>query len=291
MSLLPDVHTLIDASRPRARVPWIWYALGALLLLMLAGAYFAGENDQLQTVVRAAASFMMLVLLVLMVATSWHTARGHRAEQQALRAVEELIQLRRWQEAAGLLFDMLSRPMRSQGARIQGLIYLSSVLARYHRFADAIVVQEYLLENVQMDSGTEHGLRLGRAMAMLREDHLVDVDRALVDLRRGDRARESGGLALVEMYRDVKTGHPDEAIAIFESRRNQVRDQLGHRLGDAYALAAQACDQMGRTDEARRLYESATILVPPAELHRRYPETAPLASRYPAYPLPAGVVA
>lgn len=291
MPALPDVHTLIDASQPRARVPWIWYALGTLMLAMLAAAYFADDDERMQTVVRAVSSLMMLVLLVTMMALSWNMARRHREEHRKLEAIEELLQLRRWQEAAALLFDVLTRPMRTQNTRIQALIYLSTLLTRYHRFADAITVQEYLLDHVQMDGGTEHGLRLGRAMAMLREDHLVDVDRALSDLRRGDRAKESGGLALVEIYRDVKTGHPDEAIAIFEARQHQIREQLGHRLGDAYALVAQAHDQLGDEAGARAAYERATILVPAPELHRRYPETAPLAAKYPAFPAPAGVVA
>src|SRR5690606_7370874 len=131
---------------------------------------------------------------------------------------------------------LLSRPMRTQPARIRALILLGTILGRYHRFADAIMVYDYLLANVQMDPVSEHGLRLGRAMAILREDHLFDADRAISDLRRSDR--ESGGLALIEMYRDVKAGHPEEAIAVFNERHHAMRRQLGHRLGDAYVLLA-----------------------------------------------------
>jgi hypothetical protein len=47
---------------------------------------------------------------------------------------------------------MLSEPMRAPQHRVQALIYLSTVLARYHRFPDAIVVQEHLLDHVNLDA-------------------------------------------------------------------------------------------------------------------------------------------
>ena len=100
---------------------------------------------------------------------------------------------------------------------MQALIFLSSILARYHRFEDAIAVHNHLLETINFDDSTAHGIRLGRAMAMLREDHLVDADRAISELRRTSQGRESAGLALVELYRDVKTGHPTEAIEHFDA--------------------------------------------------------------------------
>lgn len=128
----------------------------------------------------------------------------------------ELIQLRHWSQAAGLLQQLMSSPMRAAPMRIQALIFLASVQARYHRFAQAIEIHEYLLENVQLDPMTDHGIRLARVIALLHEDRLTDADGALAELRRTDRQRESGGLALVEMYRDIKTGHPSEAIAIFQ---------------------------------------------------------------------------
>jgi predicted Zn-dependent protease len=182
---------------------------------------------------------------------------------------------------------MLSQPTRSPQARVQALIYLSSVLARYHRFADTILVQEHLLEHVLMDEGTSHALRLGRAMAMLREDHLFDADRAISELRRSPLGEQSAGLALVEIYRDVKTGHPAEAVEIFDAKLPAMRQQLGHRIADAYALVAQAYDLLGNETQAARAYENATLLAPAGELQRRYPEMAPLTEKYQPAPAPA----
>ena len=149
------------------------------------------------------------------------------------------------------------------------------VLARYHRYEDSVTVHEYLLSEIPLDDVTEHGVRLGRAMALLREDNLLDADRAIAELRRTSRGIESAGLALVEIYRDVKTGHPAEAIEMFESRLPAMRRQLGHRVADAWALAARAYDMLGRREEAQTAYENATVLMPLPELTRRYPEIAP----------------
>jgi hypothetical protein len=127
-------------------------------------------------------------------------------------------------------------------------------------------------------------------MAMLREDHLVDADRAISELRRGPAARESAGLALVELYRDVKTGHPAEAVELFEARHPVLRDQLGIRVCDAYGLAARAYDLLGRDSEAARAWERATLLSPPAELARRYPELQPLIGKLSPAEMPASAI-
>ncbi len=269
-------------SRCRGGGGWWWcvYLLGVVLLGTLVAAYFGASSETMGAVVNLLTFALMIGATGGMMYLSWRTARAIRGEQQQLETIEELMQLRRWADAAGMLQSLLSRPMRMHPARIQGLIFLSGVLSRYHRFDEAMKVQDYLLENVRMDPGTEHGLRLGRTMAMLREDHLSDADRALSELRRDDRARESGGLALLEMYRDVKTGHPEEAIGIFEERWKAMRDQLGHRFGDAQVLVAKCYDLLGRSDEASKAYERATLLVPVVELERRYPETLGLGEKY-----------
>jgi len=109
----------------------------------------------------------------------------------------------------------------------------------------------------------------------------------MAELRRGDAERQSAGLALLDIYRDVKTGHPDEAVEIFQERLPALRDQLGHRAGDAYYLAAKAYDLLGRGAEAARAFERATLLQPLVELERRYPEAASLSEKYQAALAPA----
>jgi len=254
----------------------------------MAATFLSGQSEAGKRLVDALSALLMLALISGMMVLTVFTVRRHRDEAQEVEAASELVQLRRWPQAAVLLQEILSKPARSPGLRGQALIYLGAVLARYHRFGDAIAVYDHLLDHNLVDGGTAYGLRLGRAMAMLREDHLFDADRAIAELRRmGNSAGvDSGGLALVEIYRDVRTGHPDEAVAIFEDKLPVLRDQLGHRVADAYALAARAYDLLDRTAEAQDAYSRATLLAPLIELHRRYPEVEKLAGKYQPSPAP-----
>jgi hypothetical protein len=290
-----DINALLERSQPRASHTRGLYALGIFMLIVLASAFASSQGPTAAIIVRILSAFAMAGVMTGLFIYSWFVARQHRAEQMQLEAIEELVTLRRWPQAAILLEALLSRPTRSPFSRVQGLIYLAGVLARYHRFDDAIAVQNYLLEHVKMDDGTTHGLRLGRTMAMLREDHLFDADRAIADLRRrvgrdapieaetGEalpQVPESAGLALIEMYRDVKTGHPTEALEVFSQRLNVMRRQLGHRVADAWALAAKAHDLLGQEIEAQKAYKNATLLSPMSEMARRYPEIASLPEKY-----------
>ena len=205
---------------------------------------------------------------------------GHiRAEQQAVQSVAEMVQLRLWQQAAEGVQRLLSQPARSPQLR-GGICFICRRSWRaYHRFDDAIAVQNHLLESDWVNPATAHGLKLGRAMGMLHEDHLFDADRAISDLKRTGPS-ESASTALVEMYRDVKTGHPESAIRTFEDKLPALRTQMGHRLGDAYALVARAYDLLGRQTEAADAFRRSTLLAPLSDLCRRYPEVNKLVGRY-----------
>jgi hypothetical protein len=274
-----DVSALIERSQPRPRVAWFWYAVGLFLLLIMTASYLTTRHPELTGLVNLLSGGLMFLLVVGISGVTFYIVQRQRGEQQQLEGLEELVQLRRWPEAARLAHRLLGRPTWTPVARVQGLIYLSMILARYHRFEDAIRVQDHILQSVRLDPQTEYGLKLGRAMAMLREDHLFDADRAINELRRLGEGK-SGGLALVEIYRDVKTGHPQEAVEMFSSRLTQMKTQLGHRVGDAYALAAKAFDLLGRDAEARRAWLDATVLTAVDELKRRYPELATLEAKY-----------
>jgi len=282
-----DVNGLLEESLPRARGSWFWYALGFFFLVVFTSAYAQRSMPNGNSIVQAISSLMMFGLMIGMGYLTWRAARGVQREQAGLEAIEELIQLRRWEEAALLSQGLLSRSTRTPQGRTQGLIFLAAILARYHRFADAVSVYEHLLEHRLVEGEAAYGMKLARAMSLLREDALVDADRAMVELRRLDRADDSAGLALLEIYRDVKTGHPREAIEEFEKKQHVMRKQLGHRAADGYALAAKAFDLAGENEKAREVFEKATILSSIVELKRRYPEIGGLEEKYAAAVTPA----
>jgi tetratricopeptide (TPR) repeat protein len=296
-----DVPTLLENSQRRWAGVRLWQVVGVFLLVSMMGAYLSSRGPETAQLMNILSGMLMVGLVIVLAILTVVLVRKARGEQLTLESIEELIRLRRWPEAGMLLDRLLSRPTRTPQARVQGLIFLTGVLARYNRFDEAIAVQNYLLENVPVDGGTYHGLTLARAMAMLRQDHLFDADRAINELRQqvsraGRAARSddttgeiteaqtpqslSAGLALIELYRDVKTGHPAEAIELFNATLPSLRDQLGHRVADTYVLVAKAYDLLGRDAEAQSHFEKATLLASPEELFRRFPECAQLGAKY-----------
>ncbi len=275
-----DVPALLESSQPRPRVNWFWYGVGVFLLVSLGAAYLSASSPTGRMIVEGSSVFVTIGLVGAMSVVTAITMRKLRAAQLQIEAAAELVQLRRWSQAVVMLREILSRPARTPGLRFEAILYLATVLARCERFDDAIAVYDHLLESNRLDASTERAIKVGRAMALLRQDRLVDADRAIGDLRRGEARETSGGLALIEIYRDVKTGHPAEALATFELRRELMRDQLSHRIGDAYALAAKAHDLLGHEVEAQREYTNATLLGSIDELQRKYPELADLRTKY-----------
>lgn len=280
-----EVDRLLDSSEPRPRLNPIWLMGGIFLLAILATAFVGGAPQETRPLLAGLAGLVVVGAVAAMSAYSIYMVRQLRAGQQQVQQIGELVQLRRWPEAAMALEVYLSQPARTQQLRVQALAFLAPVLARLGRFDDAIAVQTHLIEDGRVDPSGVAALRLGRAMSMLHEDHLFDADRAISELRRGPAAG-SGALALLEIYRDVKTGHPAEAVELFEQKLPVLRDQLGHRSADAYALAARAYDLLGREAEARTAFRNATLLAPVVELFRRYPEVQKLADRYQPAPAP-----
>ena len=179
-----DVPALLESSRPRRTVNWYWFVVGLICMLSLFDSFGSSEDAPgksavwlLSTLLIAGASIAAITQRVMIV-------RRLRAQQQTVDAIDEMMQLRRWEPAGILLDRFLSSPVRSGRLWTTALVQLASLLGRHHRFEDAIAVQDFLIENEMLDDQSDYFLRLGRAMAMLREDHLVDADRAISDLRR-----------------------------------------------------------------------------------------------------------
>jgi hypothetical protein len=274
-----DGDRLFESSRPAVRINLTRWIAGGFLLLMLLSGLIGSQTAGSRAAVSVLCGISIIGLMTAMSALSFYSIRKFRADQRMVEQIGEMVQLRRWPDAALTVDSYLSQPARTQAFRVQALVYLSYVLARLHRFQDSINVQNQLLEEGILDEPSSATLRISRAMSMLREDHLFDADRAISELRRSV-AGGSAGVTLVEIYRDVKTGHPQEAIELFEKKLPTLRDYLGQRVSDAYALVARAYDMVGRDADARSNFINATLLAPAAELFRRYPEVEKLSGRY-----------
>lgn len=295
-----DVEGLLDRSRPGVSRMRFWQAGVIFLAMVVLGGFLGRSQATLGPLVDVISGVILASLVGAFFGINWSTVRRFRRETAAVQAIEELVQLRYWPQAAVGLRELLSQPMNLPSNRCHALMLLGGVLNRYNLFDSALRVQQSLIDDRQLDPFSEMTIRLSRAATLLREDRLFDADRAIVELRRQIiRIRESAGnetpagmlasgLTLVELYRDVKTGHPNEAIELFAKQRESLREHLGHRLAEALVLVARAHAMIGQSSEAASCYRDATTLQPAAELHRRYPETASLASEFAATPFPMG---
>lgn len=281
-----DVEAMLERSLPRRRNMWVWPMAAGTMAVVFSTLLIASNRPESAPAMTVLAALAMIGFVFGFGLIGYLHASEARRQRAQIEAIEELVTLRQWSAAASALSDLLARPMAEHGPRIEALVYLASVLSRYHQFTDAIEVHEYLLDHVQMQPGLEVTVRLARAMALLREDRLVDADRAISELRRMPAADQIAGVALVELYRDVKTGHPEEAVELFQRRQSQFGPQLGHRAADAYVLAAKAFMMIGDETSAGACYRRATLLAPVVELERRYPETADLATTFRPAPAP-----
>ena len=192
-----DVNALIDNSEPDRQGSWMWYAIGGFFAVVVVASFFGNRTGEAASLIQFFSALAMAGLIGAMSLMTWYLAKRRREEMQQIESIEELVHLRRWSEAAAIMQRLLSKPMRTPQARIHALLFLSTLLGRYHRFDDAVIVQNYLLDHVQLDPSSDYALRLGRAMAMLQADHLFDADRAIADLRKSNAQNEndSGGLA------------------------------------------------------------------------------------------------
>lgn len=240
----------------------------------------------------------------------WLLVRDLNQESDRIDRIEDAFALKSYVFVAEQLQQLMRKPMRSDQHRLRALILLASLLARLGRYDGSLNVYNELVDSEKLTGSSGAMVKLSRAMVMLQSDHLYDADRAINELRRlidrGGAEQELqqmdpsipqaspdetfvGALRLIELYRDVKTGHAQEAIEIFENYLPVMTRGLGHRVGDAYALVAAAYDHLGQTDRAAERFRDGTTLQGVSDLLNRYVELRSLVTRYPPMPVPSTV--
>lgn len=272
-----QVSALMASSQPRRQTGVVPLLLMVVLIAALVTVKF--DSPWLEMLM----PLVLIGVVVLTVLHSRHLIFRHRHEQQLLRETDELIRLSRWDEAVSHLEQMLGYPMQRAHSRFQALIYLGSVLIRQESFEQAVMLYDYLLEEAGLPLPIAFSVRCARLYVLLREDRLLDAHQMIVRLRR-ESPTPSAMLGLLEMYRDVKTGHPEEALAIFDQQRAAFPAQLGHRSSDAWALAAAASAHLQKSEQASVYASRAAILCSRQDIVRRFPECATVLQSLPKAP-------
>ncbi len=212
-----------------------------------------------------------VALIAISIWNAARIARNQRTEQELLQLAEEGVRLGKWDEAIRSMGALLGGGAQRPQVRLQAMIYLTGAWIRAGRFADVATLCEHLLQKAIFPPPMALSLRCVRVYAMLRDDRLSDAYEAVTQLRK-DYPGGSGMLSVVEIYQLVKTGHYADALGMFELRREQMAQQLGHRSSDGWALAAASLLALGRTDEAKVCARKACLLSDASEIGRRFPE-------------------
>lgn len=290
--LLAAPEHVLAASRPRPRVP-VYHVAVIAFVATLAGMFFGDGITDGASLVRKIVP-LIVPLGVLAFALCWgaHLAAEMRAEDRAVGNAEDALHAERLELAAHIIANLTASAMYSNANRFRALWVYIGALLDLRRFDDVVSASgQMLAEGVPSDMAGP--LWAAMAYSLLREDRLVDATGALHELRKLSRSDSAGPapamLALVEMYRDVTSGHPDEVLESHAKHRDAIAAALGYRVSDADALAALAAHLRQRHDFAATLWQRATLLQPAAELLTRYPELQPLIT-YPASPPLAQVI-
>src|SRR3981081_3109270 len=98
-----DPQDLIERSQPAPRAGRVGYGLALFLIVILLSTFAGGQSAQAQSVVRLLGGFTMLLVIAGMGVFTWYTVQRQREEQRRLDSIDELLQLRRWQEAGMML--------------------------------------------------------------------------------------------------------------------------------------------------------------------------------------------
>ena len=278
---LADVAGLVAGSRPQPFVRQLGRGILAVWVIALLGPVIGLPPVALETAALLATVAAVVLLSVRGSALNRETA--------TLDELEALLALRRVDEAVPGLQDVMGHPMHGPENRLRAMLLLGTTLARLNRADDALRVYGELLDTEGLAGPAAVMVKLARAATMLRADHLYDADRAISDLRRTIGRDEAladpiplAGLRLVELHRDVKTGHLAEAIELFDAHLPALRAGLGHRAAEAHALVAIALHRLNRPEDAAARFADATALAPLSDLVRRYPDLWPLCPAYPA---------
>lgn len=290
---LPTPEEALSRTMVRPRFP----VLAVVILLgatVGAGLLMAPATGGLaQVMQRTIALLVPLGALAYAMFWSAQMAAEFRREAREVRAASEAESLGRQQEVELLLCKLLSGPMLSPLHRVDVLWLYIAALHKRGRFADVCVTAERMLAE-GVPASMVAALRGARAHALLREDQLVDADRALTELRREDVAGD--GVAetlyrLLGMLRDVSNGHPEEALSTYREYRDTSLALMGSRASSADALAAAAAHALGRREEAQAYWYRATVLESAGELVAKYPVVRGVSEAYEATPVPAEVAA
>lgn len=261
----------------QARLPLMFLAILGMTLLLVSSPAFA-----------------LLPWLALMGAMVFISSRVRAARelQQRVTRAWELAMIRRYREALGRAWELL--PACRSRPELHGRVVtiIAHILGELGHDEAAEVAYAYLLDRLAPDHPLSLRLKVQQATAALGADRLADGDEALRKLRGRAEASSDPTVAasyqMARLVQDVKTGHYADAADHAEQTAEALQP-LGIEAGYGHGLLALCFHQLAEhdpsadTDQRRRLtelarkwWDKATLLIPPAALVFRYPDLYPM---------------
>lgn len=264
-------EALIASSRPHGRGYWLLRRWGPITGI-------AGAVLLLWNIPESAGgwSLVPLAILAIVLGVSWYFGLTLRRRHSLQTRAAEAVQTRQWAHAQALLQQVLSRPIDSPEMRGSALLSLAEVAASRGRHAAAVTLCDSVLE-IRTGEASARLAKIRKALSLLAEDRLTDAN-TLIDSLRAQQLPEPLGtlVELAVLYRQIRTGHVEDAVAAAPQLARRAREHLGHRAAMVYGLQASAHLAGGDRPSAERYYDCATRLMTPARLGEQLPDLASL---------------
>jgi tetratricopeptide (TPR) repeat protein len=253
------------------------FLLAALMGLMLVAVF--GSRMGLPPL---AGVLLAVLVLGLFMTTGWKNGRRQARNRHRVQQAWQAVQLDEWDTARSLLEDLVRRPIQSSTDRCEVFTLWAALAEEKGDYAAAARIYETLLLARIGDARQLQEAQIALASAKLRNQELTDAVEMIgrlekVPMPQGMRA----ALDLVRLHQQVFMGNLEDAVYGANERRELYRRFLSTRAGYGYGLLAAAMHALGRTDEAKQLWQDATTLIKPDRLTSEYDVLAPVAQTYP----------
>jgi len=229
----------------------------------------------------------MLGVLGVMTFLASRARAAQELEQQVTRAWE-LAMIRRYRESMGRAWELLPACRSRPDLHGRVVTILAHILGELGKDEAAEVAYMYLLDHLPPDHPLALRLRVQCAVTALGTNRLADADDTLRKLRnpveQSDDPSLTAAYQLARLLQDMRTGHFADAIAKADHTAALLQP-LGVEAGYGHGLLAVCYQQLALHDPsadlqqkkllsqlARRWWDRATLLIPPAALLYRYPD-------------------
>src|SRR4051794_30942633 len=93
-----SVPRLLESSQPQPRGSWVWYGMAGFAFVVLLSSWAASKSPQLHAIIPLISGIPMLGLVFALGLLASRAVAQQRREQERVEGIEELIQLRRWDQ-------------------------------------------------------------------------------------------------------------------------------------------------------------------------------------------------